>query len=423
MSGKSELRIFDEHPPQVAVDSGIFQDVYPVTALDATTNVIEFLVQGSQEDYLDLNDTLLSIRVKVVKPDGKPLVADEEPTPANYFMHTLFSDISMYLNDTQIEGGDPNYPYKAIIESLFNFDDASKAFQLLPAGYSDEEDERKKWIANSKEFELVGALRLDFFNQPKYLLSKVSMRIRMTLNKAIFSLKKDVGEGKPEPSYKIIPTHAILYVRRVKVSPRVEEGHAIGLQTKNAIYPYTRTKTITYSIPAGTVSFNKENLFSSGLLPKMIIIGMVNGEAYNGSLAHDPTFFEHFNVSHVALYRDGQMIPYKKAYTPNFKTAGGSKFTDTYVRSIIQNMQLLNVNRNNGITMTEFAENGCCFFTFNLTPDFDMNQPQLARDSNLRLELRFRKQLESAINVIAYATYDAEIQVTKDRRIISNVHA
>ena len=425
MSGKSELRLFDDHPPQIAVESGIFQDVYPVTALDGTTNIIEFLVQGSQEDYIDLNDTLLSLRLKVVLSNNKPLEEGKHaPIPANYFMHTLFSDISIYLNDTQIEGGDPNYPYKATIESIFNFDADSKLLQLLPAGYSTEEDERAKWIANSKEFELVGALRLDFFNQPKYLLSGVNVRIRMTLSKPKFCLQETLAGGDVEvvePSYKIVPTYAILYARRVKVSPSVERGHALGLETMNAIYPYMKTKTVTYSIPAGNVSFIKENLFSSGLLPKLIIVGMVKGEAYNGNLAHFPTTFEHFNVSQVALYRDGQMIPYKRAYNPKFK-AKNKKITDVYVRSIIQNMQLLNSTKDNGITMIDFVENGYCFFTFNLTPDFDMNQPQLARDSNLRLELRFDRALESAINVIAYATYDAQIQITKDRKIITNAY-
>ena len=59
MSGKTELLIFDDHPPQVVVERAIFQDVYPSTALDSTTKMIDFQINGSNTEYLDLNDTLL----------------------------------------------------------------------------------------------------------------------------------------------------------------------------------------------------------------------------------------------------------------------------------------------------------------------------------------------------------------------------
>lgn len=267
----------------------------------------------------------------------------------------------------------------------------------------------------------MSALRLDFLSQPKYLLPGVNIRIRLTKSRPDFCLH--LGEGKAvikDAKFKVNITSAILYVRRVKVSPSVELGHSVGLKTKNAIYPYTRTKTVSYSIPAGSSSFIKENLFSTGLLPKFIVVGMLHGQAYSGSLLKKPFNFQHFGVQHISLHRDGQILPYKRAYSPNF---GAKKlYTDVYVRSILHNTQLLNTNHDSGITMDDFANNGYCFFTFNLTPDFDMTQAQVDRDSNLRLDVRFNKAMDHAINVVAYATYDAKIQITKDREIITDAH-
>ena len=423
MSGKSELRIFDDFPPQVVTESAIFQDVYPLTALDSSSPVIDFLIQGSSEEYLDLNDTLLSLQVKVVNVDDTPLKDTDvlKPIPSNYFMKTLFSDVSMSLNDVQIEGGGSNYPYKATIESAFNFDDDTKRIHLLPAGFSSDENERAKWCAGSKVFDLVGNLRLDFLSQPKYLIPGVNVRIRLTQSSPRFCLYFTQGsKADNRDYYKVVITSAILYVRRVKVSPSVAIGHNMGLEKQNAIYPYTRTRTNSFTIATGSTSFIKENLFSTGLLPKLVVIGFVHGDAFNGSTLHEPNRFDHFNVSMVSLLRDGQMIPYKRPYRPFF---GKKLFTDTYVRSILHNMQLLGTNNNNGIDMNDFYKEGYCFFTFNLTPDFDVNQPQIARDSNLRLEVRFDKALKHAINVIAYATYDANIQITKDRQVITDVHS
>ena len=39
-------------------------------------------------------------------------------------------------------------------------------------------NERAKWVGDSVPFELVGALRLDFLQQSKYLIPGVSVGIR-----------------------------------------------------------------------------------------------------------------------------------------------------------------------------------------------------------------------------------------------------
>ena len=99
-----------------------------------------------------------------------------------------------------------------------------------------------------------------------------------------FSLEVPNGtKDDGSQSFKVVITQCILYVRRVKVNPSVEIGHKVGLANKNAIYPYTRTKIVNYTVPSGTQSYFKENLFSTGLLPKFIVIGMGHTEAYNES--------------------------------------------------------------------------------------------------------------------------------------------
>ena len=422
MSGKTELLIFDDQPGQVVVESAIFQDIHPQTAIDSSTSVIDFVIQGSTTEYLDLNDTLLSLKVKVTHGDGSLLTPKDtvQPIPSNYFLNALFSDVQLLLNDVQIEGGSTLYPYKATIETALNFNDDAKRIQLLPSGASENDAERAKWCKDSQEFEIVGALRLDFLNQPKYLIPGVSVQLRLTRAKDVFALH--LADGTPDNgtyTFKVGITQCLLYVRRVKVNPSVEKGHIIGLKKGNAIYPYTRSKTISYSIPTGSTSFFKENLFSTGLLPKFIVIALVHGDAFNGSYGQKCFKFEHFKLSQLSLFRDGQSVPYKRSYNMHW---GKKHFTDAYVRSILQNTQMLNTNNNNGIDMKDFSENGYTFFTFNLAPDFDMNQVQIPRDANLRLDMRFSDALKHSINVIAYAIYDAKVQITGDRHIITDAH-
>jgi hypothetical protein len=416
MSGKTELKIFDDHPPQMVVESGYFEDVYPRTSL-VDSNDIEFFIAASNVDYLDLNDTLLTIHTKVVKSDGTEVKQEDiQAIPAEYYMHSLFSDVTLSLNDTVIEGGAKMYPYKAAIENELNFGSDATREQLRITGRSENDKSRQFWAGNSKLCEWSGALRLDFLNQPKYLIPGVNVRILLTRSSADFVLSSDKDKPVTDGTWKIILSKAILYVRRVKVHPAVLKAHNLGLQTKNAIYPYTRTKLVNYSVPQGSTTFVKDNLFSSAVLPKLVVVCFVNSLAFSGSLKKSAIHFHHFNVSRVDLMRDGQSVPYRSGYTCDMEDI---QVNDVYARSILQNLNLMNKNIGIALPSDRFTA-GFIFFCFNLTPDFDLNERQPVRDSNLRLDLQFKKPLDEPINVIAYGLYDGTIQITNAREIIKD---
>ena len=102
MSGKSELQIFNSIPPQVVVEQGVFVDINPITGVDDST--IEFVINGSQNEYIDLNDTLLYLKLNVINPDGSKLDAASSVAPTNYMMNALFSDVVLSMNNVIIEG-------------------------------------------------------------------------------------------------------------------------------------------------------------------------------------------------------------------------------------------------------------------------------------------------------------------------------
>jgi len=414
MSGKTELLLFDESSPQVVVESASFVDVYPVNSIGTNDTKIEFIIHGSESEYLDLNDTLLYVKylVRAGSNANASIATTSTLVPSNFFLNSLFNDVTLELNDTIIEGGSQLYAYKSTIETLFGFNRDAKEIKLKAMGYSEDENERKKWIEKSRTNELAGSIRLDFFNQPKYLLPKVDVRIIFNRSKNTFSFS---GGGTATPY--IVIKEACLFVRRVRVSKDVMLAHEKGLEKKNAVYPYNRGKVVTYSIPTGSMSHYRDNIFSTSLLPKLIIVGMVKASAFTGNDLDDKPFkFEHFNVQSVGLYRDGQCMPYRQPYQPHFD-ASMPLTTREYVKSIIQNTQQLNTNLNNGITLNDFTSGNYTFFTFNLTPDFDYNQTQLAKDGNLRLEIKFASATTEAINVIVYGLFDTQLQITKNREI------
>jgi hypothetical protein len=416
MSGKSELRLFDETLPQLVVESAAFVDVSPQTVLTDSNSKIDFTIHGTETEYLDLNDTLMYIRYQVKAAEGNKALADTSVvTPVNYLMNAIFSDVTLTLNDTIIEGGNQMYSYKSTIETIFGFNREAKKVKLRAMGYDDDEANRKKWITKSQVAELAGSLRLDFFNQPRYLLPGVTVKVSLTRNKDTFTLSGGGSEAS-----RLILLDVKLYVRRVRVAPEVMLAHEKGLMNKNAIYPYTRGQVISYSISKGSLSSFRDNLFSASLLPKFLIVGFVKSAGFIGDdLSAAPFDFDHFHVNSVGLYRDGLSMPFRDIYQPGFGKTPALVLKD-YVRSMIHNTQHLNTNMNNGIRLEDFESGKYTLFTFNLTPDFDMTQTQLPRDGNLRLEVKFAKELDTSINVIVYGMFDTQLEISKSREIICN---
>jgi hypothetical protein len=331
------------------------------------------------------------------------------------------------LNDVLIDGGTTLYPYKAAIDTTLNFDTQTMKNQLLCQGISDDRAWRKNLISESKICELIGPLRLDFFNQPKYLIPGVTARIRLTRHDKSFPIKisttitDQTALAKLENDYKIVLTKVHLYVRRVKVHPMVLRAHNLGLETKNALYPYTQTKIISFAIPKDTTSFTKDNLFTLSQLPKLVVVGLVKGSAYSGTVSRRAIAFSgHLGLTSISLLRNGQSLPYRQGYE---LSQDKGTYKDAFVRAVLQNMNLINTNNNCSITPEMFNGGYQQLFVFNLTPDFDLKECQPIRDSNLRLDLSFSGGAKDAINVIAYACYDVTLQITKNRDIIRHAYA
>ena len=103
--GKTELCIFDRPSPQGVIEYGIFEDVFPMNSISESSSDVEFRINASHTEYLDLNDTLVYVKVKVVDANGKDLKADSDVTPSNLMFHTLFKDVVLALNYQKVEGG------------------------------------------------------------------------------------------------------------------------------------------------------------------------------------------------------------------------------------------------------------------------------------------------------------------------------
>ncbi|GFY32025.1 uncharacterized protein F54H12.2 [Trichonephila clavipes] len=136
---------------------------------------VEFHISGSAEDYIDLSQTQLYVKAKIVKVDNTPITKDDTIGPVNLFLHSLFSQVDVSLNDRVVSNSSNTYPYRSYIETLLNHGYDSKTSQLTAElFYKDSDDGLKKrteFFKESATVDMIGCIHSDLFHQDRLLLN------------------------------------------------------------------------------------------------------------------------------------------------------------------------------------------------------------------------------------------------------------
>lgn len=425
----SSLCIFDKPGVLTDIQFSSAVDYYPHNTL-THTGPLEFIINGSSEEYLDLSKTALYVAFKVLHEDGTDVDQTKDKVALNNLsIATLFSDASLKIGETQVEGGAADYPYKGYFRTVMQFTPSTQSTEMRAMGwYKDEAGKfddasnkgfvkRKELVGDSNLIEMMGPLYFDFFNQDRYLINSTPIKIKLIPNKPEFVLNSFVtaAAGATLPKYKIAFEKAVLYVERLEMNPSVINGHARGLNTQNARYYLNHTDLFSYTIPAGQLNYTKDNLFTD-LSPKMVMIAMVDNDAFNGNIKKNPFHFQHYDLAYFALTRDGRSIP---------GVPLESNFTEKrYLRSYVETMKAFNywnTDDTNGLLPHEWA-NGYTIHAFDLTPDKETASGCLHAHvgNNFRLELKFAKPLPNTINILVYTVTDSQIEITKLRDVITH---
>ena len=428
---RSELDLFSLPPTQTAVDGSQWVEHSPVSTI-TSSSPIEFIVSGSGEDYMDLNNTLLEVKACIKTTNDSPVDAAVAVAPINNTMHSLFSQIDVSLNDVNVSSATTTYPYRAYIETHLNYGTDAKKSRLQAAMYFIDDNltvsnpipdsssarnmglKRRHGICTAKPtFDMIGPLHVDVFNQSKYMLNGVTMKVRMTRSKDSFVLmaKSDVTE-----SFKVDILSAKLFVRKLKITPSLCLAHERILQQKTAKYPITRVECKVIHLPQGQKSFTHDNLFL-GQLPKRIVLGIVDNRAFNGDISLNPYNFQHCNLNYLAVHLDGQQVP----WAPLQPSFSGSSYIRAFYTQFTGG-DGISSDTGNTIGREQFV-NGHALYCFDLTPDLSSScghHFSVTKSGNLRLELAFEVALSITGNVLVYSEFDNVIEIDKDRKVTRN---
>ena len=426
----SSLCIFDK--PGVLTDIQFTKtiDNHPINTV-TQNGPIEFMIRGSSEDYIDLGSISVYVAFKILHEDGTTVDQSKDVVGLNNLsIAALFSDAFLTIGETQIEGGSADYAYRGYFRTVMQFPPAAQTSTMLAMGwYKDQAGkfddksntgfvQRQNLVGSSNLIELEGPLYFDFFNQNRHLINQTDIRIKLLPQKPEFLLNAYYpapATGTSPPKFKVNFEKIIVYCDRLEMNPSVINGHAVGLNRQNARYYINHADLFTDTIPSGQMSYIKPDLFSD-LSPKMVMIAMVDNDAFNGDIKKNPFNFQHYDLDNFELSRGGRSIP-GVAMTPNFDTK-------QYLRSYLQTMKAfnyVNTDDTNGLKPEEWA-NGYTIFAFDLTPDKEASSGCLHAHvgNSFRLKLNFKKALPHTINVLVYAISDSQVEITKLRDVITH---
>lgn len=419
----AELDLFSPPLTQLSIDHSQYVEMLPVSSL-TDSGPIEFFIPGDGSKYLDLPDTLLRLQLKVTRADGSDVPAHEHTGIVNYAQNCIFSQVEIVLGDRLISQSSATHPYRAIIETLLNFSDATLKSQFTAAMFHKDTAgfmnstaleganlnnglvKRAQRVVGSRPFHVIGPLHADILFCERLLLNNVDLRIKLIKANDDFCLMSPAGSD-----HKLKILSASLFVKRVTVSPAVALGHAAALRRENALYPISRINIKTYSIPQNSRTCQQDNLFL-GPIPRYVVISMVNHADFVGRRQGNPFNFQHFDLEYLALCQEGRQIP-AKAFQPRFDDGDAVReFYNLYTATgrHLKDLPL-------AIDLDDFSA-GYALYVFNLSPNEDTAALAPVSNGSVRLEMRFRTALPQTTTLIVYACYDSILEINSKREVL-----
>ena len=286
VSGKLEGKV----PVDDDVLSSHEQGIYPTTLFDQ--NCVEFEFQTDRNYYVNLRQTYLALKLKLVrgrgyetnnskevkkeheeegKSDEEQTAEEEAPVPLaahiNNILHSTFSNVEVYIDNQQIYNSKGLYAHKPYISNNFKGAISENKGDLHCDGYDYEEfpDEiieaplsepfftrKMKVFSRRDDFMLYGKLGVDFLSTSDLLYSNMKIRLRLIGARPKFYMIID----NPNVSLGIV--ECSLYTRCIAPKNDYHKRRMDMLAYTPVEFSYLEILAKTFIIPARQNQFIQE---------------------------------------------------------------------------------------------------------------------------------------------------------------------
>lgn len=397
---------------------------------DLKTGNLEFVVEGNSDHVIVPSKTYLKLGLRLTgKSKRTENNAQLTPTTGanisviNNIFSSVFETVEVHMNNQMTTKTDKHHPYSAYLQTLCNYGSEALDTYFELTGWSKDTAGKMEFISkdnvgweerfgyfdkNGGEGEFIGKLCSPIFFQDKILPTMVSMRVVLKKAADAFVLLHEEGQ------FELQITEATLMVQKVAVVAGVKNSYIRMLEEDHAIPYFLRTPSVNYyTIEKYASQFMRDDLFL-GKIPRRIVIGMVETDSYHGKSDKNPFNFQHFGLIEIGLYKDGMPFPrplLKLDIEKNECAEAYHNFMTSLNASYTRNVPYL--------SLSDF-KNGYTLFSYDMSPDqLGSSHPKgmLNMNSNIRLEMKFKKGLDKNITLLVYSEHDHLMEIHRDRRV------
>lgn len=404
----------------------------PVGQLSADA-ALEFSVSGNSSKYIDLRQTRLKIKLRILQGNGEklpsslpvdlgPVPNEAKVAPVNLFLQSMWKQVDVSLQQQVVS---PNistrYPYKSMIDVLLGYGEEAKRTQLQSQLYYKDQGNvscndsiegtnsgllmRAIYTEKSQYVDLEGPLYIDILETSRYVLNGVQVNFKLWPSSNEFKLMS----SNPTADYKIDIEEAVLKVCMVEVAPEVAIAHAETLKLGPAKYYYTRSDIKTHAIAKGQWGCTLEDVYQ-GEVPQKLTVALVSSESFTGSYLKNPFNFKHYNCSFMGFYVDGKSVP-AEPLSPSFTK---KNFLSAYATTFGGDGYHTDFGHN--ISREDYP-NGYSIFVFDLClNNCERVNPQTMK-KHTRLEVKFAEALPEPVTLIAYAKFPGLVEIDEMRHV------
>ena len=270
------------------------QEIYPTTSLDE--NCIEFEFQTDRNYYVDLIQTFLALKLKPVRGRGygtyitkevrkelkeeakaevEEMAEQEAPVPlvthVDNILHSIFSNVEVYINNQQIYNSNGLYAHKFYISNNFKGAISECNGVLHCEGYDYEElpaenveatlsehflTRRMKMLSRPDGFMSYGKLGVDFFSTSELLYPNMKNRLRLIRARPNFYMNSD----NPNVSLGIVD--CFLYTRRIALKDDYRKKRMDMVAYTPVEFNFLETLAKIFIIPSRRNQFIQEIIFN-----------------------------------------------------------------------------------------------------------------------------------------------------------------
>ena len=425
-----ELALFSRPPVNVAEDKISWTEIRPSFMSSGEYSSVQFTIPGNSSQYVKLSDSELHVKINIQKEDGtafdKSSERMESGLPIDLILHSMWSSVDIKMNHTLVSTSGTDYMYKALLETLLNYNENAKKIQLANAGFSGDSGNfaqtqpltpplnkglkaRYIWFdENTVSVEFIGPLMSDICNQDRLILPGVDIDIKLWPTRDEFRLMVHPEDIR----CKLVVEDISFHVCKVKVSPEVMMGHNAGLEISDSVYPFQRTDIRTFNVSDNLYATNLEDIWQ-GEVPTRLVVGMVKSQAYNGDMSLNPFYFQHFNVSSIGFFVDGEPTPRESI---KMDVENGQ-----YLQGLISLYRVsgkLMENSDIGISRENYKQ-GYTLIGFDVDPTTSADFRYLGkpRQGHTKLEIKFKEALPDPVTLILYATFPEVMTIDQSRNV------